>query len=42
MFESILKNHDINSFEIFCYDCCDKEKSNNDTTSQRLKKYNNF
>ena len=41
MFESILKNHDINYFEIFCYDCCDKEKSNNDTTSQRLKKYNN-
>ena len=41
MCESILKNHDINSFEIFCYDCCDKEKSNNDTTSQRLKKYNN-
>ena len=37
MFESILKNHDINRYEIFCYDNSGKV---NDTTSIKLRKYN--
>jgi predicted O-linked N-acetylglucosamine transferase (SPINDLY family) len=41
MFESILKNHDINTFDIFCYDCCDTGKKIDDVTSKRLRKYNN-
>jgi predicted O-linked N-acetylglucosamine transferase (SPINDLY family) len=41
MFESILKNHNINTFDIFCYDCCDTSKSIGDVTSIRLKNYKN-
>ena len=41
MFESILKNHDTNIFEIFCFDCCDIGKSIGDGTSKRLREYNN-
>jgi predicted O-linked N-acetylglucosamine transferase (SPINDLY family) len=39
MFESILKNHNLNNFEIFCYD--NSNKSMNDPTTIRLKNYNN-
>jgi predicted O-linked N-acetylglucosamine transferase (SPINDLY family)/glycosyltransferase involved in cell wall biosynthesis len=41
MFESILKNHNKDLFEIFCYDCCNIGKSAGDTTAQRLRSYNN-
>ena len=41
MFESILKNHNINVFDIFCYDCCDTGKSMGDITSIRLRNYKN-
>ena len=40
MFESILKNHDINKFEIFCYDNSILI-DNNDVISKRLRSYNN-
>jgi predicted O-linked N-acetylglucosamine transferase (SPINDLY family) len=39
MFESILKNHSLNNFEIFCYD--NSTKSNYDLLSIKLKNYNN-
>lgn len=39
MFESILKNHDLNKFELFCYD--NSNKSMNDVTSHKLRAYNN-
>jgi predicted O-linked N-acetylglucosamine transferase (SPINDLY family)/glycosyltransferase involved in cell wall biosynthesis len=41
MFESILKNHDTNLFEIFCYDCSDPEKSTEDFVAKKLRAYNN-
>lgn len=41
MFDSILKNHDTNSFTIFCYDCCDTGKNIGDATSKKLRSYNN-
>jgi protein O-GlcNAc transferase len=41
MFESILKNHNINKFDIFCYDHCDPSKSTNDPISKRLRSYEN-
>jgi len=41
MFDSILKNHNTNNFEIFCYDCCDPDKSKNDLISNKLRVYNN-
>jgi len=40
MFNSILKNHDTNKFEIFCYDNSLK-KCENDSTAQKLRSYNN-
>lgn len=39
MFESILKNHDLNKFELFCYD--NSNKSMNDITSAKLRNYKN-
>jgi predicted O-linked N-acetylglucosamine transferase (SPINDLY family) len=39
MFESILKNHNLNKFEIFCYDNSNKSKF--DPTTIKLKNYNN-
>ena len=39
MFESILKNHNLDRFEIFCYD--NSPKSHIDPTSIKLKNYNN-
>jgi predicted O-linked N-acetylglucosamine transferase (SPINDLY family) len=41
MFDSILKNHDLSSFEIFCYDCCDLNKRIDDHMSKKLRSYNN-
>lgn len=41
MFNSILKNHNINNFEIFCYDCCDTGKSIGDHLAKILRSYNN-
>jgi protein O-GlcNAc transferase len=41
MFNSILKNHDVNSFEIFCYDTCDKSKIKDDLIANKLRSYNN-
>ena len=39
MFESILKNHNLKEFEIFCYD--NSNKSASDNTSKKLRAYNN-
>jgi len=41
MFESILKNHNTNKFDIFCYDHSDPSKSTNDPISIRLRSYEN-
>ena len=41
MFNSILKNHNINDFEIYCYDCCDTGKSIGDHLAGILRSYNN-
>ena len=41
MFNSILKNHNTNDFDIFCYDCCDTGKKINDGLSIQLRNYNN-
>ena len=41
MFNSILKNHNTNDFEIFCYDCCDTGKSIGDHLAKILRSYNN-
>jgi predicted O-linked N-acetylglucosamine transferase (SPINDLY family) len=41
MFDSILKNHDTNKFEIFCYDCASLQKTDNDPTSKKLRDYKN-
>ena len=41
MFESILKNHNTNKFDIFCYDHSDPSKSSNDPISKRLRSYEN-
>ena len=41
MFNSILKNHDVKSFEIFCYDTCDKSKIKDDLIANKLRSYNN-
>jgi predicted O-linked N-acetylglucosamine transferase (SPINDLY family) len=41
MFESILKNHNTDKFEIFCYDHSDETKSSNDPISLRLRSYKN-
>jgi predicted O-linked N-acetylglucosamine transferase (SPINDLY family) len=41
MFESILKNHNTNKFDIFCYDHSDPSKSSNDHISKRLRSYEN-
>jgi protein O-GlcNAc transferase len=40
MFESILKNHDLDKFEIFCYDNS-LIKENEDIIAKRLRNYNN-
>lgn len=41
MFDSILKNHDTKTFDIFCYDCCDIGKSMGDHMSKKLRSYEN-
>ena len=41
MFESILKNHNTDLFEIYCYDHCDPVKNSNDPISLRLRSYDN-
>jgi len=41
MFNSILKNHNTDDFEIFCYDCCDSGKSMGDHLAKILRSYNN-
>jgi predicted O-linked N-acetylglucosamine transferase (SPINDLY family) len=41
MFDSILKNHDTSSFDIFCYDCCDTGKNIGDVTAKKLRSYEN-
>ena len=41
MFNSILKNNNLNDFEIFCYDCCDTGKSIGDHLAKILRSYNN-
>jgi predicted O-linked N-acetylglucosamine transferase (SPINDLY family) len=41
MFESILKNHNTDKFDIFCYDHSDPSKSLNDPISKRLRSYEN-
>ena len=41
MFNSILKNHNIEKFEIYCYDCCDTGKNIGDVLSKKLREYNN-
>jgi predicted O-linked N-acetylglucosamine transferase (SPINDLY family) len=41
MFDSILKNHNTDKFEIFCYDNSNQTKSKNDLITNRLKNYNN-
>ena len=41
MFNSILKNHNVDEFEIMCYDCSDTGKRINDKLSQELRNYNN-
>lgn len=41
MFESILKNHNTDKFDIFCYDHSDPSKSSNDPISKRLRSYEN-
>ena len=41
MFNSILKNHNLDDFEIFCYDCCDTGKSIGDHLAKILRSYNN-
>ncbi len=41
MFDSILKNHNVNKFEIFCYDNTPKGKASNDIMSKKLRAYNN-
>ena len=40
MFESILKNHNINNFELFCYDNSFLNE-NDDVIAKRLRSYNN-
>jgi glycosyltransferase involved in cell wall biosynthesis len=40
MFNSILKNHDMNSFEIFCYDNSSADLTN-DSIANQLRSYNN-
>jgi protein O-GlcNAc transferase len=39
MFESILKNHNMERYELYCYD--NSSKSSNDVTSKKLREYNN-
>ena len=41
MFDSILRNHNINKFEIFCYDNSNSTKSSNDVIAKKLRAYNN-
>jgi predicted O-linked N-acetylglucosamine transferase (SPINDLY family) len=41
MFDSILKNHNTNKFEIFCYDNSNQERAKNDIMSIKLRNYNN-
>jgi predicted O-linked N-acetylglucosamine transferase (SPINDLY family) len=41
MFNSILKNININNFDIYCYDCCDIGRSAGDETAKILRSYNN-
>jgi protein O-GlcNAc transferase len=41
MFHSILKNHNTNDFEIFCYDCALLSRTQNDEISKKLRSYNN-
>lgn len=41
MFDSILRNHDTNRFEVFCYDNSNQDKVKNDFISKKLRKYNN-
>jgi predicted O-linked N-acetylglucosamine transferase (SPINDLY family)/glycosyltransferase involved in cell wall biosynthesis len=41
MFDSILRNHNTNKFEIFCYDNSNQEKVVNDLIANKLRKYNN-
>lgn len=41
MFDSIIKNHNVDKFELFCYDNTPKGKSENDIISKRLRGYAN-
>ena len=41
MFNSILKNHNINEFDIFCYDCVDTGRKINDPITLELREYKN-
>jgi predicted O-linked N-acetylglucosamine transferase (SPINDLY family) len=41
MFNSIIKNHNTDLFEIYCYDCCDTGKNIGDALSKTLREYNN-
>ncbi len=41
MFESILKNHNTDIFDVYCYDHSDPTKSDNDPISLRLRSYEN-
>jgi len=39
MFHSILKHHDLDKFNIYCYDCADTGKTINDPLTEQLKSY---
>lgn len=41
MFDSILKNHNTDKFEVFCYDNSNQERTKNDLIANRLRNYNN-
>lgn len=41
MFNSILKNHNTERFEVFCYDNSNQEKAKNDLIANRLRNYKN-
>jgi predicted O-linked N-acetylglucosamine transferase (SPINDLY family) len=41
MFDSILRNHNTEKFEVFCYDNSNQERAKNDLIANKLRKYNN-
>jgi predicted O-linked N-acetylglucosamine transferase (SPINDLY family) len=41
MFDSILKNHNTDRFQIFCYDNSNQKKAETDFTARKLRSYNN-